>query len=123
MDLLPDPPPAIFKSDLGRSGWTTADTIRQALGLAATGVDWAQTRTMAKDPSHYREVNHITSKLIGEHPSTGQVNNYFATKAVGDALLANALPPGMRALFQYGNMGLEANAGRKNFKLGIGMTF
>jgi hypothetical protein len=117
------PPPAIFKSDLGKPGWSAADVARQAASLVALGVDWGQTRTMAKDPSHYKEVNPITSRLIGEHPSTGQVNNYFLTKAVGDALLANSLPPGLRAIFQYGNMGLEANSGRKNFKLGVGMTF
>lgn len=117
------PPPAIFKSDLGRSGWSAGDLARQAASLAVLGVDWGQTRTMAKDPAHYKELNPITSRIIGEHPSTGQVNNYFATKAVTEALLANSLPPGFRQLYQYGNIGLEANAGRKNFKLGVGMTF
>jgi hypothetical protein len=114
------PPPVIFK-DLGRSSaWTPADTARQIAGLGLLGADWAQTRTIAKNPSTMGETNPI----LGAHPSVGKVNNYFAANMIGNALLARTLPPGLREALQYGTIGLEAGAaGRNKFKLGIGMTF
>lgn len=119
LDLSP-PPSQIFKSDLGRPGWTDDDTARQALTLALLGADWAQTRSIAKGIPGIHETN----PLLGEHPSTGRVNNYFAASMLGHTLLMNALPPEIRKWAQYGTIGLEAGvAGRNKLKLGIGMTF
>lgn len=113
------PPPSIFKSDLG-SDWTTSDTKRQLAALGLTGADWAQTRTVAKNPHTLQETN----KILGKHPSLGEVNNYFAASMLVNTLLANALPPEYRHLFQYGTMGLEGlEMGRNKFKFGVGMTF
>lgn len=114
------PPPAIFKSDLGRSGWTTEDTARQLASLGLLGADWAQTRTIAKNPGLFSETN----KILGEHPSVGRVNNYFATSIIAHQLLANQLPPELRKILQYGTIGLESGVtGRNKFKFGVGMTF
>ena len=112
-------PPSIFKSDLG-SDWTPSDTKRQLATLGLLGADWAQTRTIAKNPEKFYETN----KLLGKHPSLGEVNNYFAASMLVNTLLANALPPEYRHLFQYGTMGLEGlEMGRNKFKFGVGMTF
>lgn len=120
-DLDLTAPPSIFKSDLGGgSAWSSEDKIRQALALSLLGADWAQTRTIAKNPQQYHETNPI----LGEHPSSGRVNNYFAASALGHTLLMNALPPKWRKWGQYGLIGLEApTVGKNKFQVGIGMTF
>lgn len=119
-DLDLSPPPSIFKSDLGRSGWSSEDIARQAAALGLLGADWAQTRTIAKNPHQFNETNPI----LGEHPSTQKVNNYFAASMIGHTLLMNALPPEWRKWAQYGTIGLEAPTVRKNkIQFGIGMTF
>lgn len=120
-DLDLSPPPAIFKDDLGHgSNWSNVDTIMELASLGLLGADWAQTRTIAKNPEQYGEIN----KILGEHPSTGRVNNYFAASMLGHALIASQLPPEIRKWFQYGTIGLEAPVvGRNHFKFGIGMTF
>lgn len=106
--------------DFGHGGWTKEDINRELAYYLLHGADWAQTRTIAKNPDRYYEINPI----LGEHPSTGRVNNYFAATGLGHALLANTLPPEWRKWLQYGSIGVEAAmAGRNKFKVGIGMTF
>lgn len=119
-DLDFSPPPAIFKNDLGNPGWSGADTARELASLGLLGADWAQTRTIAKNPVQYGEIN----KILGEHPSVGSVNNYFALSMLAHAMIASQLPPEIRKWFQYGTIGLEAPVvGRNKLKFGIGMTF
>src|SRR6185295_8693501 len=92
----------------------------EALYLMLDGVDWAQTRRIAKNPQQFHETNPI----LGRHPSVGLVNNYFAAAALGHALLADKLPPDLAKIFQYGTIGFEAaEVGRNKFKFGIGMSF
>jgi hypothetical protein len=101
-------------------GWSNEDMQRQLAYSLLHGADWAQTRTIAKNPQQFHETNPI----LGEHPSTGTVNNYFLSTLLGHWLLSNALPPEYRKLFQQGSIGLEAGvAGKNKFKFGIGMTF
>lgn len=119
-DLDLTTPPSIFKSDLGRSGWSSEDIARQAAALGLLGADWGQTRAIAKNPTQFSEIN----KILGEHPSSGRVNNYFAASMIGHTLLMNALPPEWRKWAQYGTIGLEAPVvGRNKLQFGVGMTF
>jgi len=46
--------------------------------------DWGQTREIAVNP-RYREIN----ILLGENPSLGEVDLYFATAIVGNALISS----------------------------------
>jgi hypothetical protein len=104
------------------SAWEkTSDKNKlEALYLLLHGADWAQTRTIAKNPDLYHETN----PLLGQHPSVGKVNNYFLATGLAHALLADKLPPNLAKLFQYGTIGLETGvAGKNRFKLGIGMSF
>ena len=59
---------------------------------AATLVDWAQTRDIARRPDQFKEAN----PLIGDHPSVGRVNTFMASRLVVQHLAAVALPPGYR---------------------------
>jgi len=118
MDMLPalgEPSVSAAPSD-----WTASDTKRQLIASGLLGADWAQTRTIAKNPHQYYETN----KILGRHPSVGLVNNYFATSMLTNILLANSLPPEYRKLLHYGTIGLEAfEVGRNKLRFGIGMTF
>jgi hypothetical protein len=128
-DLDLSPPSSIFKSDLGRPGWSDADTYRELASLGLLGADWAQTRTISKHPLDMNPDGTYawkaeTNPLLGSHPSIGEVNNYFAASMLAHALIASQLPPEIRKWFQYGTIGLEAPVvGRNKFNFGIGMTF
>ena len=73
-------------------GWTKADTARQAAFVTVTAMDWMQTRQIAQNPDKYRELNPI----LGEHPSTGEVDVYFAAAIAAHTGIAMALPPDYR---------------------------
>ena len=118
-DLDLTPPPAIFKWDLGHGGWTTNDTLRELAAMGLLGVDWAQTRTIAKTPGTWNETN----PLLGQHPSSGQVNNYFGAWMLAHPTLSYLLPPDWRLAFQLGTIGVEAPTVHRNWKIGIGATF
>lgn len=116
MDPLPDlgdPRQGAF------SDWTESDSKRQLVALGLLAGDWAQTRSIAKDPDNWHEIN----KILGQHPSAGKVNNYFATAMVGHTLLSGMLPPEQRKWLQYATSGLEAYMMYKNRRLGVGMSF
>lgn len=66
----------------------------------------------------------IARKVIGNHPSTGSVNNYFGL--LGGL---NSIPAGNRPWTPYGGPGGGPGGGwedevvGKSFNLGIGMNF
>jgi len=67
-----------------RDPWTTTDTVLQVTYSALHIMDWSQTLHIARNSEKYYETNPI----LGEHPSTGRVNTYFAV-----TLLANTVIP------------------------------
>src|SRR6266853_3835043 len=103
---MDDLPQGILSSALSQPpslirGWSNDDVQRQLGYSLLHGIDWAQTRTIAKNPNQLHETNPI----LGEHPSVGKVNNYFLSTLLGHWFLANALPPDARKLFQQGTIG------------------
>ena len=101
--------------------WTEEEKNKELLYLLLHGLDWAQTRTIAKNPNKYSEINPI----LGRHPSTGRVNNYFLATGLGHLGLNDMLNyPQYRKWFQNSTIGLEALITPRNkFKFGIGATF
>lgn len=95
--------------------WTKEDTYRQAGFVAVTGVDWLQTREIAKSPGKYRETNPI----LGEHPSLEKVDAYFAVCVAAHTSIAVALPPEYRKWWQYVWIGLESYTVGHNFATGL----
>ena len=64
-------------------------TITLAIALAILLViDWQQTRTIAKNPDKWRELN----PLLGEHPPLRLVNGYFALVLAGLAAAVRFVP-------------------------------
>ena len=99
--------------------WTTADTVREGVFLGFTVRDWAQTRYIAKHPENYRETNHF----LGDHPTTGKVDTYFASAIVGHAAIAYLLPTAWRQGWQYVWIGVEVQKTYQNHSIGIKMSF
>lgn len=82
----------------GCGGWTKTDTAWQIAGLAVQLVDYGQTQQIAAHPDRWHEINPI----MGQHPSSQEVNWYFAASALARFGFAAALPPRYRRLFQVG---------------------
>jgi len=91
--------------------WSTADTVRQGVVTALLIADWAQTRWIVKNPVDSHERNPI----LGEHPSAGQVNTYFAVAVIGHAAISYVLPRGWRDGWQYVWIGVELETVRANY--------
>lgn len=99
--------------------WTAADKTREAVYLAVDAVDWLQTRNIARNPERYYETNAI----LGQHPSIGRVNAYFASMMLVHVGIVTALPKEYRAAFQFTSIAYEVSYVAGNYKLGISAKF
>jgi len=81
--------------------------------------DYLQTRQIAKAPDSYYEKN----KFLGEHPSVGKVNVYFAASAAAHYMVSQALPPRWRETWQMVTIVYEVDAVVQNYKIGLGFSF
>lgn len=109
----------LFPSLCFAEDWSHEDTYRQSALTFLLVADWAQTRTTAKTPSKFAETN----KLLGEHPSVGQVNNYFLSGIVGHAAISYLLPSDWRKGWQYVWIGIEAQKVYHNRSIGVQFSF
>lgn len=82
-------------------------------------VDWAQTRTISKNPDLFYEKNLI----LGNHPSIGRVNTYFVSAIVLNYVVSDNLSKRWRTGFQTGLIGLELCVTDRNRQIGIKMDF
>lgn len=99
--------------------WSREDTCRQSALTVLLIADWAQTRNSVKRPNEFSETN----KLLGEHPSTGKVNNYFMVGIAGHAAVSYLLPPDWRQGWQYIWIGIEVQKVYHNHSIGVKLTF
>lgn len=103
----------------GADEWTSGDTARQAVYLTLHVADWAQTRHIARHPEEFTERNPV----LGEHPSVGRVNGYFAATALAHTAVSWALPRGWREGWQYVTIGVESVVVARNYRLGVKFDF
>ena len=107
---------AVFSTPtLAADPWTPQE---QAAGVALGTlivVDYLQTRQIAKHPDQYHEVNLI----LGQHPSLGKVNNYFAIASVLTYVIMDALPTEYRGWMLAAGITVEAVVVGSNFGLGL----
>ena len=87
----------------------------EAVFLALLAGDERQTEQITRDPQHSYETN----RLLGKHPSTGAVRNYFAAAALAHMGLTHLLPEPYRKLFQGASIGIEQGPVRNNLKAGL----
>ena len=107
--------------------WTKADTARQLTFTAITGVDWLQTKEIARNPKYYE-----TNPYLGKYPSQRKVDTYFAFCVSGHAIISYLLPTKMeiyecrinpREVWQYFWIGVEAGYVGHNYNVDIRIRF
>jgi hypothetical protein len=98
--------------------WTKADTVRQAISSAFIIVDWGQTLDLENHPRL-----HEGNRILGAHPSRGEINTYFASCLIINYAVARSLPSSWRPYFQYFIIGIEAHTDYRNWTMGAGFNF
>lgn len=97
----------------------TAFVLANALSLA----DWAQTRYIAdnpntEDPNGFDESG-FAENFIGKHPTTGEVNSYFAASIILMNFTGYFLPDKYKKWFYIGVSVYEADYIYDNSQIGI----
>lgn len=99
--------------------WDTTDKRLFIASEALLLADWLQTRQIVKNPDKYYETNPI----LGEHPSMGKVNMYFASWMIGNYLLADYAGDKYRTAYLTGVVGVQFIVVRNNALLGLKVAF
>lgn len=94
--------------------WTAADTRREIMWQVLHLADWSQTLQIA-ERSDLREAN----PLLGDSPSKGRVNTYFALTAVSHWRLSRRLSPKWRRRWQWASIGLAGAVVLHNKRQGL----
>jgi hypothetical protein len=118
MDRTPTPPRPESAPSEGKPLVDPTEAAYLALHVA----DWGQTRNIAKHPDTWHETNPI----LGKHPSTSDVDRYFALTGLGHVALSKLLEdsPTLKNWFQGMTIMMEAGTVRKNkINFGINSTF
>ncbi len=103
-------------------GSAEAGEFDTALATAAYGglaIDWLQTRYIAAHAEQFQETN----RMLGQHPSMGRVDAYFACGIAGIAVVSQVLPTPARRWFLGNVATLEFAVLAGNRRIGIGMQF
>ena|SRR5258706_13980558 len=109
----------LFPSICFAGDWSKEDTYRQTTFTGLMILDWAQTRTIAKNPDRFQELN----KIEGQHPTLAKINTYHSVGIIGHAAVSYILPRSYRETWQYVWIGIEVEAVRHNYRMGIRMDF
>ena len=95
------------------------DILLESIFITLCLVDWGQTLNIADNPHLYYERN----PLLGQHPSRGKVNTYFAIAIPLHIGVTYALPKKWRSFWLKGSIGVEVLCVGNNFVLGINTAF
>lgn len=106
--------------------WRDADTYREVAFQALNIVDWGQTRYTSKHPERFKENDAGvggSAWLIGEHPSTTDVDRLMVMSAILHPIISYYLPHGWRETFQGVSIGLKLDATTGNATAGVKFEF
>ena len=99
--------------------WTVEERTTFAVSSVLLVADWAQTRQIARNAQSFRETNPI----LGEHPSMGRVNAYFATALLLNYAIGRSLDRGWRSAWFLGVQSVEASVVQRNLSIGLTLSF
>ena len=121
--------------------WPTqshAEDRKEAIAQTLLLMDWAQTRDIVRHQAtcgatdgasavdrarHCGEGYYETNPIIGEQPSMGRVNAYFATVMLGHYLIDRHLSPSNQDRFEWATIVLEAAVVLHNHQIGLSIKF
>lgn len=101
------------------SDWDRTDSALLATQLTLTAIDWGQTRIIARNPDLWYERN----PFLGEHPSVGRVDKYFAVTFLVTTGISIALPQKYRRWYLGSMIVYEAAFVFHNQQLGIRVDY
>lgn len=101
--------------------WTATDKVMLGTAVAAISYDWAQTRTIARQPDRFHEAGN--KFFLGSHPSVGRVNTYFVGYIAVTVGIAYVLPSEYRKLYLGGVILYETALVIHNNGIGIKASF
>lgn len=104
--------------------WTKTDTAYQSAFITLATVDWMQTRWMTRhdwqwDGEYHKEIN----PFLGSHPSESKINTIIPISILAHTVVAMALPPKARRIWQCVFIGIEGLAIGNNYIAGVGIDF
>ena len=99
--------------------WTTENKWVAATAVTLTVIDWGQNRYAAKNPDKFKGVNPI----LVEHPSTREVDRYFAGAIALELIIGHNLSAKWRTRFFGGAAFLEAGVVFNNSMIGVKVDF
>jgi hypothetical protein len=99
--------------------WTRLDYSLAVGAATLMALDWGQTRYAARNPSRYSERN----PMMGDHPSTARVDQYFALASLLMVGATYILPRSERRVFLSGVIVVETSAVVSNYRIGVKVDF
>lgn len=99
--------------------WSKQDIACEVTWQLLHGIDWLQTRKIARNPDKYHEVN----PLLGRHPSTEKVDMYFAAGAIAHVVITDHIPPKHRWFWHMISISISGLLVNQNFNIGLGIEF
>lgn len=99
--------------------WSKHEKFLLGAALSTTIVDWGQTRDISKNPDKWSEANLI----LGNHPTTREVDLYFISALIVEAGVAHLLPSKYRGKFLLAVTILETVCIINNHSAGIRINF
>lgn len=107
-----------------QADWTESDANRETVFLVLASADWLQTREIAKgSPCAGTPVcEERWNPFLGPHPSTQEVDLYFAGWMLGHVLIAQQLTT-YRPWWQAYGIAVHVSAVAHNYRIGIRARF
>jgi hypothetical protein len=99
--------------------WIPENTALLATDFVLTGLDYGQTKYIARHPDKYYEKNTI----LGKHPSESSVNTYFPLYFIAKNAITVALPNPYRLIWQGALVGADSYYVIHNKGMGIGFAW
>lgn len=91
----------------------------QATVTALLVADWGQTRYIARSPDYHESWN----RILGEYPTVGEVDRYFAASIILYNVTAYYLPPKWSKILSYSVGLVEISAIGNNAMIGVKFDF
>ena len=105
----------LFAASCAHDSWTRTDTVLLAGGLALKGIDYAQTKEIARDPNYYENTN----GFLGPDPDQNDVDLWFAGSAALQAVVAWFLPEKWRKAWLGAWIGVSGRNVIHNHQIGV----
>ena len=94
--------------------WTRGQLIMQGLTTFSYVLDWGQTLDIENHSNLYE-----TNFLLGDHPSRGEINTYFASLILTHILITHVLPSEYRMAWLTGTFMISVGYVNNNYHLGL----